>query len=218
MKISKRDAMLLLVLGGLLVFLALYMLVFTPFQNKTSAVEQKIAELEPKAQELEQEYLKLADYEAGIEEGRDAVTRELQALPADVREEDMLSYLLTLESRQGIRLESVTFDEPTLLLEFPAVVPSGETDASTTMDAYRTGAVVTAALTYPQLKSVVDYLYNSEKRTALDSVSVSYDAETGALNGSFSIAKYFVKWPEAVYEPEPLPSTPLGRSDLFGTT
>lgn len=81
------------------------------------------------------------------------------------------------------------------------------------MDAYSTGAVVTGQLNYPQLKSVISYLYDSQTQTTLNSVAVSFNAETGALSGSFDISRYYVNYSEAVYTPEPLPDVALGIPD-----
>lgn len=217
MKISKRDTKLLLILAGLLVFLAAYMGLFNPYQAKADAVAAESVQLEARVAELESLYLHLGTYEQGIEEYRDTVARQLEKYPANIENEDFLSYLLTMEKRQGITIESVSFDAPALISEFSAVVEQDGEDVPVTMSAYRTGAVMSGQMNYAQLKSVVDYLYDSDRQTSLDSVSVSYNSETAALSGSLSIAKYFVSWPDAPYTPEPLPSVNLGVNDLFGT-
>lgn len=218
MKVSKRDAKLLLVLAGLLVFLGLYLGVFNRFQAKADAVRQSINELQPQLDELEQQYLDLAKYEQGIRDYRSSVETELAAYPVGIKEEDFLSWLLRLEAREGIRIDSVSFDAPALLSEFPAVMEKGGADAHTTMDAYRAGVVMVGQMTYPQLKSVVDALYADDVQTSLDSVALSYNMETGKLTGTFAIARYYVQWEDSVYEAEPVPETPLGVNDPFGTT
>ncbi len=218
MKISKRDAQLLIILGGLLVFLALYMLVFNHFQSKSDEVASNIAALQPQLQELETEYANLATYQNGIEQYRTTVARKLEAYPADIKEEDIIAYLTTMEARQGITLNGITFSGATMLNEFPGVIVKDGKDVTTTMDAYSTGAVVTGQLTYPQLKSMLDYIYSSPTQTSVNSVSVSYNAETAGLAGSFDISRYYITYPEAVYTPETLPDTQLGAKDLFGTT
>jgi Tfp pilus assembly protein PilO len=81
MKLSKKDAQLLIILGGLLVFLALYMMVFNHFQTKSDEVAQNIATLEPQLQELESEYANLATYQNGIEQYR-SMYRQAQSLPS----------------------------------------------------------------------------------------------------------------------------------------
>ena len=84
--------------------------------------------------------------------------------------------------------------------------------------AYRIGTVMTGELNYPQLKNAIEHLYDSRQRTALDSLSVSYNAETGGLTATFSVAKYLLDWDGAPYSPAAMPRTSLSTSDLFGTT
>jgi len=218
MKISKRDAELLLILAGLLVFLILYLGVYNHFQTEADSVESDIAALQPQLTKLENENAHLAEYEQGITEYRTSVKDKLAAFPADIKDEDFLSYLLTMSSKVGISMESVTFDAPTLLSEFDGILEQNGTDTNATLDACRIGTVMTGQLTYKQLKSAVDYIYSSATQTSLDSVSVSFDAETSKLTGSFAVSRYYVQWPGAVYSPETLPTTSLGVSDLFGTT
>ena len=67
MKISKRDAELLLALAGLVVFLLLYLFVFNTFQTRTDTVQQEITTLQPQLQQLEDIYANLATYQSGIE-------------------------------------------------------------------------------------------------------------------------------------------------------
>lgn len=218
MKISKRDIKLLLILAGLLIFLLLYFTMFTHYQEKSAEVHTAISELEPQLAALEEQYLNLATYEQGIEDSRTAIAEQLTHYPADIENEDFLVYLLDMEKKVGLTMDSVSFDEPGLLLEFPCDVEQDGELKRADLSAYRTGVVMTCTLNYPQLKQGIQYLYDSQQRTALDSVSLSYNAETGGLSGSFSISKYYINWDGAVYEPAIMPKTSKGVSDLFGTT
>ena len=217
MKISKRDAQLLIILGGLLVFLALYMLVFNHFQAKADAVAQNIATLTPQLQELENEYANLATYQNGIAEYRNTVAKKLGAFPADIKEEDVMSYLMTMEAQNGIKLDEITFSGTTPLNEFQGVVQKDGKDVPVTMDVFSVGAVATGQMNYSQLKSVIDYLYPGPTQSSLNSVSVSFNSETGGLTGSLDINRYYITYDGANYVPEPLPDTALGTQDPFNT-
>lgn len=218
MKIAKRDQKLLLVLAGLLAFLLLYMLVYNPLQARTEELEAKNAKLSTQVEDLEAKYLRMAEFEAGIMNGRENVKNAMKNYPADVKEEDVLSYLLTMEARQGIRMESVTFNAPQLLQQFNMMVMKDGKDTAIPASAYRTSTVMTGTLTYPQTKNIINYLYDSDKQTSLESTTLTYNAETGKLTGTFRLAKYFVNWDGAEYVGEPVPVVDLGVSDLFGTT
>ncbi len=136
MKIAKRDLKLLLVLAGLLVFLLAYMLVFNPLQTKIAEVEAENAQLSAEVQDLEAKYLRMGEYEEGIKNSREYVKETLKNFPGDVKEEDILSYLLTMESRQGIRMESVTFNKPELVQQFDMMAMQDGKDVAIPAGAY----------------------------------------------------------------------------------
>ena len=102
MKLAKRDLKLLLILAGLVFFLLLYLLVFNPAQTRLQEIEARSSQLTAQVQELETQYLHMAEYEAGIDAGRKNVRELLESFPGDVKEEDILSYLLTMEAKEGI--------------------------------------------------------------------------------------------------------------------
>ena len=218
MKIAKRDLKLLLILAGLLVFLLMYMLVFNPMQTKINDVKAENAQLSAQVDDLEAKYLRMAEYEEGIQTSRAYVKETLKRFPGNVKEEDILSYLLTMEARQGIRMESVTFIKPELVQQFNLMTQVDGQDVAVTAGAYRANTVMTGALNYPQAKNVINYLYGSDKQTTLESVTLTYNAETGKLTGSFELSKYFINWDGAEYVPERVPVVDIGLKDLFGTT
>lgn len=218
MKLAKRDVKLLLVLVGLVVFLLLYLLVFNPSQTRLREMETRSRELEAKVQELETQYLHMGEYEEGIRAGRERVKEALESFPGDVKEEDTLSYLLTMEARQGIHMESVTFQPPEPVLTFTAMMERDGEDVSAEATACRSSTVMTGTLTYPQAKNVIDYFYESPRQTTLENATLTYNAESGQLTGSFQLAKYFVTWDGAPYTPERVPVVDIGLGDLFGTT
>ena len=218
MKIAKRDLKLLLILAGLLVFLLLYMLVFNPLQSKISDVKAENAQLSAQVEDLEAKYLRMAEYEEGIKNSRAYVKETLKSFPGDVKEEDILSYLLTMEARQGIRMQSVTFNNPVLVQQFNMMNQVDGQDVGIPASAYRSTTVMTGTLTYPQAKNVINYFYDSDKQTTLDNVTLTYNAESGKLTGTFELAKYFINFDGAEYVPERVPVVDLGLKDLFGTT
>ena len=218
MKFAKRDLKLLLILAGLLVFLLLYMLVYKPSQARIDEVESQNSVLAAQVADLEAKYMRMGEYETGIVASRKNVDDFPKYFPGDVKEEDILSYLLTMEARQGIRIESVTFNSPELVQEFSAMIEKDGKDVPVQTSAYRASTVMTGSLNYPQAKSVIDYLYATAKQTTLENVTLTYNAESGQLTGTFQLAKYYVNWDGAEYVSERVPAVDIGVGDLFGTT
>ena len=218
MKIAKRDLKLLLILAGLLVFLLMYLLVFNPLQTKISDVKAENAQLSAQVEDLEAKYLRMAEYEDGIKASREFVRETLKSFPGDVKEEDILSYLLTMEARQGIRMESVTFIKPELVQQLNMMTQVDGQDVAVPANAYRATTVMTGTLNYPQAKNVINYLYDSDKQTTLERVTLTYNSETGKLAGTFELSKYLINFDGAEYVPERVPVVDIGLKDLFGTT
>ena len=218
MKIAKRDLKLLLILAGLLVFLLMYLLVFNPLQTKISDVKAENAQLSAQVEDLEAKYLRMAEYEDGIKASREFVRETLKSFPGDVKEEDILSYLLTMEARQGIRMETVTFIKPELVQQLNLMTQVDGQDVAVPANAYRATTVMTGTLNYPQAKNVINYLYDSDKQTTLERVTLTYNSETGKLAGTFELSKYLINFDGAEYVPERVPVVDIGLKDLFGTT
>lgn len=218
MRISQRDAKLLFVLGGLLIFLILYMGVVTPLQEKTEQVQADIEVLAPELAALEAYQQELPAHERETAQLAETLQAELARYPAAVKEEDFLVYLLDLEAATGAVMDSVTFTAPEIALQFPCIVQQDGKTVTADVTAYRTGVTMTNALNYPQLKHSLAYIYDSPMQAALDEVSVSYNAETGNLNGSFTLSRSAISWSGAEYIPAELPAADKGVFDPFGTT
>lgn len=217
MRISKRDTMLLYILAGLMLFLLSYVFIVSSFQQKTDEVMETVYELRPEVASLEEKFLNITTYENETKRLRTAVNDELKAFPTDIKEEDMLSYLISLEGQNGITIESVTFDYPYLLGEFNGVVFENGVDNETTLGTYRAGAVMTAYGDYSNLKDVIDFINKSPEMTELDSVAAAYNSERNTLAISVQLSKLYVTWDGAKYVPKSVPAVDMGVADLFGT-
>lgn len=236
-KISPKELNLLLILGGVLIFVVLYTYLFTPMQTKTADMKQDIANLEQKIKELEVHSAYAAKYKEKTEEYRNNINEKLAVYPADIKEEDMVAYLLKMENATGIDISSVAFAPAEELTSFQGVVSQtveidvgseeeseeleklrqqSQKEVATDMKVFRTGATVSAEMSYDYLKDTIKYIYRSAAQTTLDSVSVSYSSETNKLNGSLNISRYYITYPEAVYTPEELPPVSIGVNQLFG--
>lgn len=236
-KISPKELNLLLILGGVLIFVVLYTYLFTPMQTKTADMKQDIANLEQKIKELEVHSAYADKYKEKTEEYRNNINEKLAVYPADIKEEDMVAYLLKMENATGIDISSVAFAPAEELTSFQGVVSQtveidvgseeeseeleklrqqSQKEVATDMKVFRTGATVSAKMSYDYLKDTIKYIYRSPAQATLDSVSVSYSSETNKLNGSLNISRYYITYPEAVYTPEELPEVSIGVSQLFG--
>ncbi len=218
MKISKNEARLLIVLGGILLFVVLYFVVNNRVLESTEEVEAELASIQPQLLELEALYADRATYLSEIESDKLYAAEQLAQYPAGIRPQDIIVWTLDLEEAVDFDVDTLTFGEAQLVAEFPAYVSVDGADVHTDLSAYKTTSNATGQLSYEQLKSSIDYIYATKEKTALDSVSISYDAETSKLAGNFVISKFFITYPQAEYQESQMPLVPIGTDELFGST
>lgn len=215
MQVTTRDKKLILMIGGLALFLIVYMYVFTPLQNATSQMQNEIERLERECRELEIQNTNMQVYEEQIVEYRAAIAEALTLFPVDVKEEDVMSYLLKLQDKNEIELLSVAFNEPVNVVNFDGVMDVEGADKPVHMVGQQISTTATAELTYAKLKDVLNYIYETKTQTTLESVTVVYDSKNEVLNGALDFSRYTLSYDEAEYKPEKLPEVDLGKEDLF---
>ena len=216
MQVSTKDKKLILMISGLALFLIVYMYVFTPMQNKTAQMQSEIERLERECRELEIQNTNMQVYEEQIVEYRAAIAEMVKSFPVDVKEEDVLVYLLNLQEANEIELFSIAFNEPVNVVNFDGVMEVEGADKAVHMLGEQHSTTATAELTYAKLKAVLNYIYNTKTQTTLESVTVVYDSKNDVLNGSFDFSRYTLNYDEAEYKPEKLPEVEIGQEDLFG--
>lgn len=217
MSISKRDQKLLLVLAALAVFLACYLLIIAPINNKKEAVQAQINTLAPQLEELRGYEANQAVYQSETEKIKNSVNAALSQYPSEVRSEDMVMYSTELADKIGISVESISINPPTVLSTFSIPKQTGQTYEMAANAVLKAGFTVSCKLNYEQMKSLIDYIYKKSKQTTLDSISVSYNSETGNLLGTAAINKYFIVSSDYSYMPTSIPEVSKGIDDLFGT-
>ncbi|HPE16942.1 MAG TPA: hypothetical protein PK597_08300, partial [Oscillospiraceae bacterium] len=219
--ITKRDANMLIMLLGIILFVGVYFGVYNTFQTKTDKVQGEIAELSPRLETLRGYYNSLDTYRAAIETDGEFIQDEMKHYPEEVRTEDFIMYAVKLENRTGMDIQSASFAEPEHLFDFSSVEKDPTTASgykTVTLAAWRADMSVTGMFSYTAFKSALAYIYDENAyRTAVDSVTVSYDAESGNLSGSISLQKFYIADEDYTYTPTVVPSRPLGNSNPFGT-
>lgn len=217
MHISKRDANLLLILLGIILFVAGYFTVYNPYQKKTEALQAEIAALQPTLSELKGYEGNLDKYKAGIDELEGKIATETERYPTDVRPEDFVMYAIELEDKVGLDVTGIDFADPVLISQIDGIRRDGEQYTVTPLTAYAYGMTANCSLSYEELKDLIKHIDDTALCTKLDSVSVSFDTENGGLTGSVVLDKYFITSGSEPYVPTQVPDVDLGTDDLFGT-
>ena len=121
-KISPKELNLLLVLGGVLIFVVLYTYLFTPMRAEVADMRDDIASIEQKIKELELHSAYAAKYQEKTEAYRNNINEKLAVYPADSKEEDIVAYMRKMEEATGIDISYVAFAAAQELTSFQGVV------------------------------------------------------------------------------------------------
>lgn len=218
MTLTNRDKMLLTALAGVLVFFVVYMTVCKDYSARRDIAEAQLTELTPQLQQLQAYAANQKAYETKTKKLRDQITTELERFPTDLRSEHIILNAKELQDALGITVQSVGYRQPALITALSLPVKNGDGYQMTDMFAFTTGEDIRCTLDYNQFKSLLDFIYAQKDRTALKSISVTYDSETGGLSGTASITKYFITPDQYVYQKANVGDVQQGVSNPFGTS
>ncbi len=208
---------LVLTLIGALIFAVTFVFVLLPLTESAESLNMQTNAIEQEIITLEMHKAKISEYEAETELSKQYVKQQAAYYPAYVSEEDTIMWVLALEQQANSDFLSISFSEPTSIASFVgyATVDGGE--IQTNMSAYSRQSAIDGSMTYTDFKQALDYIYNYDDKTAIDSVNLTYDATTAQLAANMNITKFYLAYPEAEYQPLDIPNVPIGNPNPFGS-
>jgi hypothetical protein len=217
MNISRRDTKLLLILFGIVSFLLLYFLVFDAYTLESEKLLDDIDYYSNRLSRLNEAKSEAENFDKEIEASRGVIFDAQSGFPANIFAEDLIMYALELRDNTGITPTSIAFVRPVAVAQVKVLAPDEhERYSLTERNAYRTGINLNSSFTYQQLKDLADYIADDDSKTALNSVSVSYNPTTGLLHGNIVIYKYIINTGESEYIPAQIEDMPVGLPNPFG--
>lgn len=211
--IKKSNRNLILLLVGLVILLLTYFLVFNNAQNETEKIESELGTQKVYLEELEAFKADEATYLEGIETDKKIVAEISAHLPADVRTEDYILYLLDMEEKTGVQVDSISMNDKSVVSEFDCMI-DGETK---TAAGGQVNASVVAEMDYEQLKDMLSYISDTNNATYVDTISVAYDSASAKLGVVSDMNMLYLDYDGASYSPKSMPVVNKGLEDLFGT-
>ena len=217
--LTNRDKMLLLVLAGVLIIFAVYMTVCKDYSARRDAAEAQLSELAPQLQQLQAYQANQKAYESKAIKMRDEIDTDMQRFPGDMRSEYIVFNAKVLQDSLGISVQSIGSQPAALLSSFKLPVKDDASGAYKMQNVYAlsTDENLACTMSYDQFKSLLDFIYSQNERSALKSISVTYDSETGQLSGTVDITKYFIVHEKYVYDKSAIDGVQQGVSNPFGT-
>ena len=219
MTLQKKDIKLIIVLVGVLVLVIAYFAVFRTYRDKTDDLQSQIDSLQPELQQLREYDDHKQEYLDGIDAYKENAKSIMSSLPSSIWTEDQIMFLSMMEDDLDIEAQSETFTDPTVLTQFSGT-PLSDLDNyndKVDMTAQKYQTTLSVNMDYNKFKDFIDYIYDEENMTGLDSVSLSYNAEDADLGISTVINQYSLSYDGAEEETHSVPEVSSGVSDPFGT-
>lgn len=143
MKLTKRDAVLIIALVGVIAAVCSYFLVYKPYTEKTAMLEQEITELEKRVSELQ----KLKDNEALYIEETGKMSEEIEAIyqqfPVDIHAEDIVMFAVDLQNGSDLDIATIGMAEPEMIYELGKAQAEAEAAAAAAKEAEAAAAAAT---------------------------------------------------------------------------
>lgn len=228
MKTQKNKILLLIGFLGVFAAFLTYMYVFVPYQDKADLVVMQNTQLQAEVTRLETIASNKPMYEQEILTMREEIESFVKRYPADILPEDSIMFVDGMEDVNGVSVSSVGFGTASEVV-YPGQVTLLATETVTNSDVeqrkdvgsmdlhmYKIPLSLNITTKYYDFKDLIDYIYDYEDRMNLSAISLSFDHNTGGLNGSVTLDTYYLLGSNEVYEESFIPSMKLGVDTVFG--
>lgn len=218
-KITNKQVFMLVLAVGAVVCLMVYMLVFTKYNDQTTALKNSNAELEKQVNEMKEYYDNMETYRANAAEMAANIAEITADYPADAREEDIVMMAVAMQNRTILNFDRINVDESTIIHTIPEDIVKGAGVEGLDQQIQFAGKQATYSnkTTYGNLKDAVATVFESPYRVGVNAVSFRKSGDSdNIIEGTIDLTYYSVSGMGKVYEAPEMPSYFGGATDLFG--
>ena len=219
-KITEKQILTCVVLGGLVLILVVYFLVFKAYNDKADAMVTANAALNTRVNELKKFYEDVEKNKVEIESMQNQILEWLDKFPADVKEEDIIVTALDTEKNALVAYTNINIADREALYTIPTATTllSGIENLNQDLIFVKRITSYVNTTDYLNMKNIVRTLNESKNRLSIQNFNYSFNEETGLLDGTIEVAFYSICGTGKEYIPQVLPDYIEGLSDLFGNT
>ena len=128
-------------------------------------------------------------YESEIVRLSDERINLIQGFAKGIRQENTIMFLRDIELSFPIEMSSLSFNEyEKTHVSDGKVNADGELEGDLT--AVKSTVVVAYVCDYDQVKELLNYIYTYKEKMTISDISMSYNADIGKINGSFTFDQY----------------------------
>ncbi len=219
MSLTKKTVKYILSFLGILIFLAAYILVYTDYTAKTDVLNEEIAELSSRYEELSARHAQIPAYEKSIEENKVFIDKTLSKYYSAETPEDFIMFATDMENTLGVKITGLSFAQPIPVSSVSALKDTGdytEPPQKITLTGLKLTSTIDGTMNYSQMKSALDFIYAQPDVTKLDSMNLNYDSSTGLILSNFVLDKYYITGRDIQEHQASVNYTNLGKSVLIG--
>ncbi len=204
--IKKWMIALLLLLIGIAGVLISYHSFYRPAVDECEKLERSVKNLQDSVAVAKANLQQKAYYEEETEKLISQTQELMDTLhfPGEILEEDQILYIQKVEKETGQKQSLISFGTNNTLYTAGSLVLQEKTYPFT----YTT--------TYEGLKELIGYFVdNDEEPCSLESLTISYDAQTDTCTGTMILRRYYLIGAEE-YTPPVIPGVEIGTEQIFG--
>lgn len=220
MSMSKNTVKYVLMVLGIMILLATYILVFTDYSDKTDALNTEIAALNNRLDQLGGYNANSSAYKNSIEENKLSINDTLGKYYSIDTPEDFIMFATALEDTYDLDINGLSFTEPAPVYSIMGIKDTNDYTIpleAMPLTGYKISSTIDGLMNYSQMKSALDFVYSQKDVTTLDSLNMNFDSSTGLILGSFVINKYYITGRDIQEHQAVVPYTDIGKSILIGS-
>ncbi|ACB85665.1 type 4a pilus biogenesis protein PilO [Natranaerobius thermophilus] len=108
--LSKRERLLLMIAGILVVFVSFWQFIFIPFENRRSELEKNIDHTQQNINHLQGKLSEWADFEEGMTDPKQQIGELEEILPGTIEREYVFYEIATIFYQQNISFDTIFFN------------------------------------------------------------------------------------------------------------
>lgn len=219
MKISDRDKKIIVIILIAAVIALPYLFIISPTKDKQEIVEGEIATLDERLTYLEE-----------LNANKDFYLEETQKLnnerdgiianyAEDIRQENIIMFLrgIELDEDLAIKMKTLSFAGNTTTPLVAGATDEAGNVISEEVNGISTQTSVAYECGYENMKLLLNHIKTYSDRMVLSAVDMTYNGETGKLEGMFVLDQYAITTPDRELEAAKIPAMDLGNDSIFGT-
>ena len=220
MNLTKKDSILLIILGSLMYGLVLYYLIYTPISNYNVKLKSNIDELQVKYDFFKDKYDNKAKLEAEIINNKAKIDEYDNNLPPILSQDDLIVNIDVIEKNTGVSFQNVSFGQVDIMPEIDdlELFTEGEDIIEPYLNleqGIKTTVNVNISISNNGFEELLSYIYSFDNRVVIDNFNISNNSETDLLVGSMTLSFYGLSSPDRMIVREEIKDIPLGKDNVF---